>query len=448
MPTVAIEFYDSGVRICDGEKILAESESYALIDANHILVGELAKQQAYLRPREISTQFWTKLSGKSTTKHVLNHVDIALKHLEEVWGRAQHLKTNVILITSTIFDKTDLGLLLGICKKLDINVLGIVCNAAVSLQNKIENSAVVFLDLQQTKIIITELSQNEVGLSANQKSHVLDYGMNNFTHNFAKVIAKQFVEETRFDPLHSATNEQQFFDKLFLWMETLKQKDTVECSLLADDKRFTIELHRNYLNSANLHLFNEIAHYLTILFHRESSVAIICSASCKQVFGFFPFLSQLPGCAAIQLDAASLSSQALRHKKEISAGDEIHLFKKFDWQSTSIAKIQFNKGNLSNLANQPTHILINGHAYSLKQTLYLSLDDQQTEPIVSFSKSTTSICRLFNSNIGAQIEVLISKVKINQHEVNGKFTLNINDYIELKKCVTTCKLIKVIEHET
>ncbi|MEM7402195.1 MAG: hypothetical protein AAF304_09635, partial [Pseudomonadota bacterium] len=75
--TVAIELYDSGVRISNGEQILADSPSYALIEADVVEVGEAAKHQAHLRPREISTHFWAALTASSTTKHILSHAEIA-----------------------------------------------------------------------------------------------------------------------------------------------------------------------------------------------------------------------------------------------------------------------------------------------------------------------------------------------------------------------------------
>ena len=50
MATVVIDFYDSGILISDGNCILVNSLSYALIAANNsIIVGDLAEQQAYLR---------------------------------------------------------------------------------------------------------------------------------------------------------------------------------------------------------------------------------------------------------------------------------------------------------------------------------------------------------------------------------------------------------------
>ena len=445
---VAIEFYDSGVRIGNGEQILADSPSYALIEANQIKVGKAAKHQAHLRPREISTHFWVDLSANSTTKYVLSHAEIALKHLEQVWHSAQCHDSSAILITPAQLEKNDLGLLLGICKKLNINVLGITCNAVLSLKQRIEHCAAVYLDLLQSKIILTELSQDETGISLKQQSRVLNYGLQDFTHNCAKNIAKQFVAETRFDPLHSAKNEQQFYDKLPLWTNLLEQQQAIECNLSIDNKQYSINLEHQDLIAANQHLFNEIANYLNVLFHNHPALVIICSASCKQVFGLHDFLATLPGCAAIQLNEAWLASQALRYAKEITTGDNIHFIKTLTWQSQYKAKIEFNSGELSNLTNQATHLLVNGHAHALHQVLYLSVDENHAEPIITLDKIPESVCSLSTSSTDTIIDIFEKNViKVNRNNIDHPTSVKINDILELKNCKVACQFIKVVQHE-
>ncbi|MEM7400622.1 MAG: hypothetical protein AAF304_01595, partial [Pseudomonadota bacterium] len=419
------------------------------IEADVVEVGEAAKHQAHLRPREISTHFWAALTASSTTKHILSHAEIALKHLEHVWKSAQCADASAILITPAHLDKNDLGLLLGICKKLNITVLGIACNAVLSLQQRIENCTAVYLDLLQNKFVLSELNQNEVGVSLKKTSRVLDYGLKTFTHNCAKSIANQFVSETRFDPLHTATNEQQFYDKLPLWLELLQQQEVIECELSIDNKYYTINLERRQLITANQHLFNEIVNYLNVLFHDQPALAIICSDSCKGVFGFFEFLETLPGCATINLNSNSLTKMALRSANIITTGDEIHFTKNISWQSQSKAKIKFNNGKLSNLANQPTHLLVNGHAHSLHQALYLSVDEFHAEPIITLKRKSESVCGLSTSSTDTKVEIYIKEViKINQVGIDHPSSVKINDILEIKNCRLTCQFIKVVQHET
>ena len=78
MPTIVIDLYDIGVLVSDGSQVLIDSASCALIESyESIIIGEPARQQARLRPREISTQFWGQLSSSSNTKLVVSNAELA-----------------------------------------------------------------------------------------------------------------------------------------------------------------------------------------------------------------------------------------------------------------------------------------------------------------------------------------------------------------------------------
>ncbi len=422
MPIVIIELYDSGVRISDGKNILANSVSCALIESDDsILVGEQAKHQAYLRPRESSINFWSQLSENSDTKHIISNAEIAYRHLENIWNSTNYSDQEAILITPVNLDKHDLGLLLGICKKLSINVAGIVCNAALAMQQPAKDCKAVFLDLLQQQFAVTEIIQDVIGLSLKQPSRILDYGLQSFINNCAKAVAKKFIAETRFDPLHAADDEQQFFDKLPLWVDTLSEKDSIECKLSIGEKHFTIQVENEYLQSANKKLFEETAAHLNLLFHGHNNIAIFCSSSCKQVFGFYKFLASLPGCAIVQLEDISLAEQALRCRNEIITGEKIHYTTSLSWH----------------------------HAYSLHQELFIADSSVASEPRILLEKSTDSLCKIFSRGLNVEVHAFTKQsIILNNNLIKTISTANIGDVLNIKDREINCHFIKVINNET
>ena len=449
-PTVIIECYDSGVRICDSDKLLANSASYALIESSDsILVGEEAEHQAYLRPREVSTAFWSNLSENSSTKYVVSHAELAFRHLKHLWQLAKCSDQNVILITSANLDKHSLGLLLGICKKLSINVVGMVSNAVLALQQPIENCKVVHLDLLLQNLLITELNQNETGVSLKQPSHVLNVGLQHFNQNCAKTIANKFITETRFDPLHNASDEQQFFDKLQLWLTALKNNQKIECKLTINDNAFSTTIDQQQLQRTNRLLFEEIAAHLNILFHKSSALAIICSASCLQAFGLYEFLSSLPGCAVVQLNEENISESALHVSNEITTGDQIHYINSLTWQNLTPQQIQFNLGAISNISSIPTHILINGHAYSLQKDVFIDNTDASSEPRILLEESADCLCKISTDNVRVEIYALNSKIiHINENAISTVSSVKTGDILKIEGNQIACQFIKVVHHET
>ena len=451
MPIVIIELYDSGVRISDGINILADSVSCALIEADKsILVGKQASQQAHLRPRESSTLFWSQLSENSDTKHVISNAEIAYRHLEHVWNAANCSDQYAILVTPVSLEKHDLGLLLGICKKLSINVTGIVCNATLAMQQPEANCKAVFLDLLQQQLVVTEIIQNEAGISLNQPSHILDYGLQNFNARCANYIAKIFISETRFDPLHRASDEQQFYDKLPFWLTSLANNDSIECKLNTDDKHFVIQIQNKALQIANNKQFKEIAVHLNVLFHDHNNIAIFCSSTCKQVFGLHNFLAKLPGCAMIQLDETSLAEHALRCSIEIISGEQVHFVNSLSWHANfTSTNLAFNPGKLSNLASIPTHILINGHAYSLQKSIFIANSDVTAEPRIILDESQDSICKIVAKNLSVEIYVLgTQSLTLNNCKIEKISTVKTGDVLKVESCEMDFMFIKVIANET
>lgn len=450
-PIIYIDLYGSGVRVTDGTNVLADCRSFALIESDKsIIVGEQAEHLAHIRPRECSTLFWDQLTENSNTKLVISNAEIAYRHLEHVWSLAECSDQLVILITPATLNKNELGLLLGLCKKLLINVVGIVCNASLAMQQPLSECKAVYLDLQQKNLVLTELKQNEEGITLKQPSRILNYGLQNFIQNSANTISKQFVSETRFDPLHSAEHEQQFFDKLPLWLTTLNKSDTIECKLSSGEKHYSIDCDKHSLQDANKKLFDELSAHLNILFHEHNNVAIFCTESCLQAFGLQEYLSTLPGCAVIQQNSLSLSKQAMLNKHEIIKGEQVHFIKALPWHDKidNIPTLTFSSGKLSNITSIPTHALLNGYAHSLVQDLFISCGTD-SEPKLLLEKSVDSICRVYVNKLSVAIQVYDTEVVfLNNRLLDKTSTVNINDNLEIKNHSTNIQFIKVVDHET
>lgn len=448
-PVVAIEIYDAGVRIGDGENTFIDCKSCALIESNNILVGEQAEQQTHLRPREISTNFWGQLSEDSTTKHVVSNANIALQHLSYACNEANYTNQAVILITPITLDKQDLGLLLGICKKLSINVVGMVCNAALCMRQPADNCKAVYIDLLQQKLAITELIQNATSISLKQPSRIIGYGLQSFIGNCARSIADKFVSETRFDPLHSAIDEQLFFDMLPLWLSLLEENSSIECKLNTAEKHFSIDIDRQYIQQCNQNLFDEMAAHLNVLFHDHGSIAIFCSPACRQAFGLLEYLTNLPGCAIVPLQQDDIIKHALNCRNEIISDGQVHFINALPWLlNAAPVDLNFNSGRLSNIANKPTHLLADGYAYSLKNNIYLS-EDHGNAPIILRDKNANTLCKITAENMNIIVDGLAEgTVSINRNSIDTTCFANIGDVLTINNSQAKYVFIKVVSNET
>jgi len=451
--TVVIDFYDSGVLISDGNYILANSLSYALIEANNsIVVGDLAEQQAHLRPREISTQFWGNLSANSKTKHVVSNAELAFKHLQFVWGQVCDQNYTVVLATPNTLSKQDLGLLLGICKKLSVPVRGIVSKAVLALKGPVADSMIVYLDVLQQQIVITEIIQKQESISSSLVNTTSSHGLQSLTRHLASTIAEQFITETRFDPIHMAEDEQQFFEKLTLWLKILASNESVKCVLSSNKIDYSITLHKELVLNSNYAAFCEISACLLPLLKTQDkdNITIICSQTCAQVFGFTNYLETLPGCAVIRLDKNNIAKQALQYIEQIEANDsQVHYTTSLSWdQSLKPLLVQFNAGSLPNLNKNPDHLLIDNHAYPITQELFLEINNSGFLTIGN-TCNDNSVCKISKHGL------LIKVARINGHNINFNNKLletqklaTIGDHLSINKNTNALYFIKVNKYET
>lgn len=448
METVVIDLYDSGILICNKDRILVKSASYALIESdNSITVGGPAEQQAYLRPREISTHFWGQLSGNSDTKYVVSNAQLAFEHLQFAWKQVAKPNLEVIIAVPNTLNKQDLGLLLGVCEKLFIPVIGLVSKAVLALQGPAPNCKVVYLDVLQQETVITEVLQQETTVSALQVNTILAYGLQSSANSLAKFISTKFINETRFDPTYTAEDEQKFFNKLPIWLKKLEESDSIECKLGPNTSSYCIQLQKKHLLDISRTAFGEITEYLRSTFHDQDTAAIICSPSCVEIFGFLESLKALPGCAVVSLEHVNIARQALLYKEQIKPkSNQIHYTTSLIWGKDVKPKaLEFNSEPLSSLNKTPTHLLVNNHAHPLLQEIFVANSNSGGHALaINNTLDNNSACRIFADGLLFRAKSLNNhKIKVNNVVLETNQSVHIGDHLCIEGVEKDMFFIKV-----
>ena len=452
MSTVVIDLYDSGILISDGDRILAWGASCALIEsATSIRTGKAVEHQACVRPQDICTQFWSRLSGHSSTRHVVAHAEIALHHLQAVWGQLDRPDHTAILAVCGTLGKQDLGLVLGICEKLSIPVQGIVNRAVLGVPGPVLGCTLVWLDMLQQHTVLTEMNQDLTGVSVPRPEILLPQGLQALNHTLAKRVAGVFIARTRFDPLQKAENEQQLREKLPHWLETLESAKFVVCALHAAGQAYRVRLERNDVLEINRPVFEAIASRLGSLVHDRDAIGIVCAPSCRQVFGLKAFLDGLPGCAVLSTSPVHMAVQALRYRDQIDSQDtSVHYTTSLTWdRETCPQTLEINAGSLDTLDNRPTHLLIGGHAWPLNQEVCLSARNAAPGLTLDPACDETSLCRI--SRFGWMIEVRSLHehvVRLNGEPLGAPRSVQSGDHLRIDGYRDVIRFIQVHEHET
>lgn len=218
MVTGVIELNDSGICLTTSKQSWT-SPGFATTANNKISIGQAALEQARLHPLNTFNQFWNRLSLDSINsghERVRHHADLAFMQLNELIQRAGDCDEVIFAIPAN-FSSEQLSLLLGICQECSFNAVGLVDNAIAALASEVAEGEYLHVDIQLHQAVITRIAVDKE-VRRQQSEIIPEAGLVALYEHWAKLISDQFIQQTRFDPRHTAEAEQQLFNHLASWL--------------------------------------------------------------------------------------------------------------------------------------------------------------------------------------------------------------------------------------
>lgn len=215
-----LELNDYRIRLISPEQTIVYSDvaAAAVVDKQFVF-GGAALQAARLHPQQFNQRYLGTLSAQSLPTPMLaaqNLADLLYHHFASLPIES----ANLALLTPAHYSNEQLGLLLGILQELGHRVRGFIDIAACQAMephgtDTQQPTAVLDLELQRTTLTPLNSSgdQAEVGTPTVWEGQ----GFAHVFEGWMSAIADDFVERTRFDPLHAANTEQQLADQLWAW---------------------------------------------------------------------------------------------------------------------------------------------------------------------------------------------------------------------------------------
>lgn len=231
MTTGIIELNDAGVRVSSSEqpgRDFVESPGVAVLNRKDLLLGEAALKQSRLQPIETNTLFWHRLSAEPLAlqnRQYRHHADLAYSHLLSLHEQIADCEEIIFALPGS-FTRQQMSLLLGIVGQCPFDAVGLVDSAVAASAGYARTANLLHLDLQLHQCIFTRLQAN--GELRRQQVEVMPHaGLLTLRDRWAKAVADQFIDQSRFDPLHSAATEQSLYDQLPHWLEEFRKHGEV-----------------------------------------------------------------------------------------------------------------------------------------------------------------------------------------------------------------------------
>src|SRR5690606_11453011 len=188
---------------------------------------------ARIHPRRVQHRYWTSLGTAPLQVQRFSHLsaaDLASRQLEQMWRAVDGGASELVVAVPAYMDTGQLGLFLGIAGELKLPVIAMVDAAVAATRREYRNAVPVHIDIGLHAATLTRLAQP--GHAQVERVEVLqDCGIYALYDIWLNTLAEAFVQQSRFDPLHTAETEQMLLDNLASWLSRSAQRDRVELEL-------------------------------------------------------------------------------------------------------------------------------------------------------------------------------------------------------------------------
>jgi len=415
---------DAGIQLTVDNELVRTSPGVAVLNNNSLLTGEEASKNVKLLPRWTNNRFWSQLNTNplpNSTEQVRHHADIAFAHLEDLWLPVSKEVSDVILIVPGYYHNTDLGLLLGIAHECGMPVKGIVDQSVIAASNLPLRSNIIHLDVHLHSFTLTQISNQGV-LSRKNVKTILETGLSTLLDRWANIIASQFIQTTRFDPMHNADTEQQLFDLLPDWIRNLQDSNTHSFSVKAAGTEHSVAISQESLLKACTPLYPQIVQAIRSEIVANEPASLLLSHRLQGFPGLKESLKLVANLEIIDLPEEKANDSAATHNATI-----------IDDGGTVSHVVQLGTGELATPTKQETsttgvtHILWRHQATAIGKALPIDAD-LSAGPRFSHDPAFT----LYARNDEIMIECgATDMIKINGAAVDPERPLKLGDQIEL-----------------
>jgi hypothetical protein len=357
---LAAHLNDAGLLFTDGERILCREPGYALLKDDGLVTGREAWASASLEPRRTKNHYWDDLRTAPLADARFQHLtaaDLVSRQLETLWQRVAKPGDRLALAVPGYMNTENLGLLLGIAMDLDIPVVAMVDAAVAATRRQYKNAVPVHVDLSLHSTMLTRLQQE--GRAQFERSAVVDEtGMLDLYGIWLRMIAESFVQQSRFDPLHTAETEQMLQDRMLDWLAIASSRESVPMEIVYRGIAHQAEISSLEFVTAATPVYQNIVSNLRALYRAGETPALQLSDRAARMPGLADTLKARVGGAVFLLEPGATARGLVQRCVESRPGSVVTLARHLPWDQ---AAVSVDVGGRETAA-QPTHILLGNNA--------------------------------------------------------------------------------------
>lgn len=438
MNVAAAHVNDAGITVLDAKRTLYREPGFALLDGDQLITGNEAYAAARIKPRRIQHRYWSELATTPLADQVFGHLsaaDLVSRQLEQMWRPLASAYDKVIIVAPPTMSNDNLGLLLGIASELKLPVSAMVDSAVAATRREYQNAVPVHIDMSLHATSLTRLGQN--GRAQIERVEILEScGTYALFDAWIRVVAEAFVQQSRFDPLHTAHTEQMLVDRLGGWLVAACSNKTVKLAVEYGNLSHEAEIESLELIGAAAPIYQNIASKLRTLYRAEDTPAIQLSDRLARLPGLADMLKARVGGEVFLLEPGATARGALaRCRDQKDSANGIGLIRQLPWDQTAV-EVEAKYAQEGQSA-RPTHVLFEHMAYRIDELpLVLGSQTAEGERTVPLPTAMPGVSRRHCSVRKQNGQCVLEDHSrygtfLNGHRIDGSAVLQVGDSVRL-----------------
>jgi hypothetical protein len=278
----------------------------------------------------------------------------------------------MIIAVPNYYSKEQLGLILGMAQELSVPVKGFVSLPLAASYHAYPNAMLLHLDIHLHRFEITHLHQDE-HLTAKNSMTFEEISLEQLYRSWVETIAEEFVNATRFDPLHQAATEQELYNRLTAALDIFKNQSFFLFELSHGKHSYRITLLRDILFQKTEKIYDEIYRFIEKMRddHGQNNFLTVLQMTHRVAClpGLKDKLLAIENCKIIELEPGAGALGVLKLWNQLTDkhfGNGTSFFTRRPWQKTksetsrAIAHQTFQ-------TIRPSHLLYRNVAYPISE---------------------------------------------------------------------------------
>ena len=437
MSRLALYPNDAGVTLLDERGIRYREPGFALLEDEDLITGNAAFRNARVHPRRIQHRYWSQLATTPLTDRRFEHLsaaDLVSRQIEQLWRAAEPGDREIVIAVPGYMPAESLGLLLGIATEIGIGVSAMVDGAVAATRREYVDAVPVHIDMGLHATTLTRLAQT--GNVQVEKADTLDdCGAYKLYDTWLNVVAEAFVQQSRFDPLHTAETEQMLLDQLAGWLGQAAARDTVSVELTHANFTHRAEIDSLTLIGAAAPYYQLIASKLRALYRAGENPALQVTDRVARLPGLTDMLKARVGGEVFALEPGATARGALARLQDNASGAGVSLRRQLPWDQSPFVVEKVDVAQAAGGA--PTHLLFRNTAYAIGDApLVIGSQAGDADRTLALDPEMPGISRRHCSLTRQDGRCVVEDTSrygtfLNGHRINGSTVLQVGDTLRV-----------------